>query len=146
MNVARQAVALFENRLAPLLGPMQIDQTVVMQRERGLVRDRLDEDDAPPAALGFCKPERCTRSSIRACGSRGQRRGNGLGQAVAAAEFAHWIRQPGINVGVFDRLAPARRVLEQVIREACAGMARRPPRWPGRRLARPRLAPARSFT
>ena len=53
VNVARQAVALFEHRLAALFAAIEIDQPAVVQRERGLTRDRLDERDAPPLALGL---------------------------------------------------------------------------------------------
>ena len=53
VNVARETVALFEDRLAPLLAPILLDETAVVQRQRRLTRDRLDQHDAPPLALGL---------------------------------------------------------------------------------------------
>ena len=47
VNVAREAVALLEDRLAPLFEPVLLRQPALMQRQRRLARDRLDQRHAP---------------------------------------------------------------------------------------------------
>ena len=51
MDVARETIALLENRLAPLLDAAPLDDAAVMQRERRLPGDGLEQLDAPPLAL-----------------------------------------------------------------------------------------------
>ena len=51
VDVAREAVALLEDRLPALFHPLQFDDPAVMQRQRRLPGDRLDQRDAPPLSL-----------------------------------------------------------------------------------------------
>ena len=49
VNVARQPVAFFEDRLAPLLDAALLGQAAVVQRQRRLPRDRLEQRSTPRA-------------------------------------------------------------------------------------------------
>ena len=70
VNVPREAIALLEDRLTPFFDPIVIDETAVMQGQRCLPRDGLDEHDAAPVAFRLATGDRCTPSSSRACGRR----------------------------------------------------------------------------
>ena len=74
VDIARQTVALLENRLSSLFhGGCRSTTTAVVQRERGLTRDRLDQLDAPPLpSVGRISAARgSTPSSSPVCGRRG---------------------------------------------------------------------------
>ena len=71
VDVARQPVALFEDRLAPLFDRrLSSIEPAVMQRQRRLPRDRFDQHDAPPLALGLRRDSGWRPSSSRGCGCR----------------------------------------------------------------------------
>ena len=78
VNVAREAVALFEDALAALLAPMEIDQAAVVQRQRCLTGDGLDQHDAPPPALGLRGPRAADGHPAQSAVAEEQRRGDRL--------------------------------------------------------------------
>src|SRR5262245_60893401 len=45
VDIAREAVALLENAFAPLFEAAFLGQAALMQRQRRLTRNRLDQDD-----------------------------------------------------------------------------------------------------
>src|SRR4029453_8602946 len=53
VDVACQTVTLFEDRLAALFTPIELDQATVVQGESRLPRDCLDTNPPPPPALGL---------------------------------------------------------------------------------------------
>ena len=53
VDVAGEAVALLEDRLAPLFEPIELHHPAVMQRESRLPGDGFDQHHAPPLAVGL---------------------------------------------------------------------------------------------
>ena len=125
VNVARQTIALFENRLAPFLESIAFDETIVMQRQRRLACDGFDQHDAPPLVLGLSGAAGAERHPSERARAEQQRRGDEHAATGAAAEREHLLRKARIVELVFDRLRPSRRVAEQMSRHALAGKAGR---------------------
>ena len=112
VNVAGEPIALLEDRLAALLEPASARQAALVQRQRRLPRNRLDQRDAPPAvALEASATSRA--SSSRDCvPPRTSGVTTGDSAPCSRLNVAHGFRQPRIVACVLDGLAPARLVVE----------------------------------
>ena len=115
VNVARQAVALLEDRLAAFLESLLLVDAALVQRERRVPRDRFDQRDAPPrATLGLLGHAEVDPSEILA--TQNERCDEGRVQPVLAVELAHELRQSRIVAAILDGLFPAFLVVEEELR------------------------------
>ena len=95
VDVARETVALFEDRLAALFGAAALDDAAVMQRERRLPRDRFDQLHAPPVVISVSAPRARRPSSSRAS----RRRAAAASRSSARAR----VRRPNARSGSGSR-------------------------------------------
>ena len=109
VDVARDAIALFEHRLAPLFEPALLGQPAVVQRQRRLTRHGV-EQRAAPAPLAARNRGRRQRHPAEVARRQHQRRDEQRVDAGRGVERAHRLGQPRVVAGVLDDLGPARRV------------------------------------
>ena len=77
VNIAREPIAFLEDCLAPFFDPIVLDEPAVMQRQRRLPRDRLDQHDAAPVAFRIGPPIAAHRHPAEHALAEPQRRGHG---------------------------------------------------------------------
>ena len=106
VDVAREAVALLEDRLAALFEAAAIRLLALMQGERRLSRDGFEQRDAPLALAHRRLAVRERHPSERPCGEH-QRRDRDRMNIRLAVERTNRLRQTRIVAGILDRLAPA---------------------------------------
>ncbi len=128
VNVAREAVALLEDRLAPLFDTLLLDESAVMQRECSLPGDGLDQGDAPPLTfVAVARLARAERDPSQVLVADHERRHQRRAEPLLTDEVAHAGRHPLVIGAVFNRLMPARLIRKEMTRKGLARELRRLP-------------------
>ena len=118
VDVAREAVALLEDRLAPLFDTLLFHEPAVMQRQRRLPGDGLDQRDAPPLSLAaVARLARAERDPPQVLVADHERRHQRRAEPLLTDEVAHAGRHPLVIGAVLDRLMPARLIRKQMTRQ-----------------------------
>src|SRR5207249_316670 len=93
VNVARQPVALLENRFSPLFEPPLLCQTALMQGQRRLPRNGLAQDDAPPLRAAVRGVSARQRDPSKRAAAKNERRDHNRIHARTVVEFTDGFRQ-----------------------------------------------------